>query len=243
MDIAAAASVIILYPLVLLGDGCLLIAIAVASTTRGHSLLWGASFALFHALYGVLGVLLASQLLVYSGILGELFMLAGAVFLLWHFAHHRLHHRMHHDCSCENHPSAQLSALGVISSAAALSLHALAGGAIVQSIMPEASTASTVSLLIAASVVLGLLSFAILKIGELEQQHILKLLDRLPGIVGFILTALCFGVLYHIIDDALASSPLLLSGFILVAAVASACVGRLLHGRRAPPVVKIGAKK
>ena len=51
------APIAILYPLSALSDGCLLIAIALATTMGGRPLLWGACFALTHAAYSLLGVL------------------------------------------------------------------------------------------------------------------------------------------------------------------------------------------
>ena len=244
MSFGTAASIILLYPLLLLGDGCLLIAIAVASTTRGHALLWGASFALFHALYGVLGVAIVSEASHYSEMLGELFMLVGAIFLLWHFVHHRIHHRVNDDCSCENHPAAVVSALAVVSSAAALSLHSLAGGAIIKSWIPEASNAQTMWLLVGASCVVGATTTGIVMVGERQQQSILRLLDRLPGIVGFLLSALCFAVVLHIVQDPIAGSPLLLCAFVAIGSAVSAYVGYIVHGKAQPKsLVKIGSRK
>ncbi len=244
MSFGTAASIILLYPLLLLGDGCLLIAIAVASTTRGHALLWGASFTLFHALYGVLGVAIVSEASHYSEILGEIFMFVGAVFLLWHFVHHRIHHRVHDDCSCENHPPAVVSPLAIVSSAAALSLHSLAGGAIIQSWIPEASGSQTMWLLVGASCVVGAATSAIVMVGERQQQSILRLLDRLPGIVGFLLSSLCFAVVFHLTRDFIVSSSLLMGAFVVFAIAVSAYVGYIVHGKGQPKkLVTIGSRR
>ncbi len=244
MSFGAVASIILLYPMLLLGDGCLLIAIAVASTTRGHALLWGASFAIFHALYGVLGVALVSEATQYSELLGEAFMLGGAIFLLWHFVHHRLHHRVHDDCSCENHPAAVVSSFTVVSSAAALSLHSLAGGAIIRSWIPEASSADVMWLLVGASCVVGALTTAIVFFGERQQQRVLRLLDTLPGIVGFILSALCFWVLFHLVEEIVSLSPILIGSFLALALLCSAYVGYRVHGKaRADSLVRISGRR
>ena len=243
MSFTAIASVLILYPLILLGDGCLLIAVAVASSTRGHAWLWGASFAAFHALYGIVGITLTSQASVYSELLGELFTLGGATFLLWHFVHHRLHHRVHNDCSCENHPATTIRPLAVVSSAAGLSLHSLAGGAIIHNLVPDVSNSSLITLLVAASCVLGILTYLIVRVGELEQVQILRLLDRLPGIVGFVLSMLCCGVLFHMLRDWVLPSSLLAAAFWAVAMLASSFVAYSVHGRNESPIVKIGPRK
>lgn len=244
MSFAAVVSIILLYPLLLLGDGCLLIAVAVASTTRGNAFLWGAAFAFFHALYGVLGVAIVSETSHYSEILGEVFVLVGALFLLWHFLHHRIHHRMHGDCSCENHPAAVVSPLAIISTSAALSLHSMAGGAVIQSWIPEASHIATIWLLIGASCIVGATTTGIIMVGERQQQPILRLLDRLPGIVGFLLSALCFAVVFHLVLDIVELSAPLTICFVVIAAAISAYVGCLVHGKEhAKSLVKIGSHK
>lgn len=244
MTLGTVASVILLYPLLLIGDGCLLIAIAVASTTRGHAILWGASFAFFHAIYGVLGVALVSEMSHYSELLGEAFMLGGAIFLLWHFVHHRIHHRMHDDCSCENHPAATVGSLAVVSSAAALSLHSLAGGAIIRNWIPEASSAEVMWLLTGASCVLGAMTAAIVFFGERQQQRVLRVLDSLPGAFGFVLSALCFSVLFHLIEDVVQLSSLSVGAFLLVAFATSCYVGYRVHGKnQAASLVRIGGRK
>jgi len=243
MSVPTIVSILLFYPLVLLGDGCLLIAIAVASTTQGHAWLWGVSFAGFHALYGILGIALVSEVTHYSEMLGEVFMLGGSLFLLWHFVHHRLHHRVRHDCRCENHPPRTVSSLAVVSSAAALSLHSLAGGAIIKGWVPDVSNATLIGLLIAASCILGLLSFSIVRVGELEHQPILRFLDKLPGIVGIILSGACFGVLYHLLEEWISPSPIALGSFIVIAFIASGLVGYSVQGKGTSSIVQIGPRK
>jgi hypothetical protein len=238
----AVLSVILLYPLILLGDGCLLIAVAVASTTKGRSWLWGLSFAVFHALYGVIGVLFVSEATQYSQVLGEVFMVGGALYLLWHFLHHRFHHRMVGDCSCENHPPAIVSPLATISSAAALSLHSFAGGAIIRSWIPESSQQQLVILIIIASAMVGALTFAIVAVGELEQKPIMSLLDKLPGIVATILTGICFFALFHLLSELITVPSWGALVFLFVGVCISFFTGYSVHDRRASNLVSIGSK-
>jgi len=238
----AVLSVIVLYPLLLLGDGCLLIAVAVASTTRGRAWLWGLAFAFFHALYGVIGVVFLSEAAHYSQVLGEVFMVGGALYLLWHFLHHRLHHRMQGDCSCENHPPSILSPFATISSAAALSLHSFAGGAIIRSWLPESSQQQLVILIVIASAMVGALTFAIVTVGEYEQKPIMRLLDKLPGIVATILTGICFLAFFHLLSELIAMPSWGTLVFLMVGVCISFFTGYSVHERRASNLVSIGSK-
>jgi hypothetical protein len=120
-------SVLIVYPMTLFGDGCILIAIALAATVGGRPLIWGVSFAGFHALYGIIGMLVAGEIATYSSMLGEVFVLLGSVILLRHFMHHSLHHQAGDDCSCENHKPIPVSTRAIISTA---SLSLVVGGLI-----------------------------------------------------------------------------------------------------------------
>ena len=238
-----AITAVLLYPLVLVGDGCLLVAIAVASTTKGSAWLWGLSFALFHALYGVAGITFVSEITHYSEILGELFMLGGAGYLLWHFLHHRLHHRMQADCRCENHPPTIMSPLSVVSSAAALSLHSLAGGAIFRTWLPDASSSYLITLLLISSALVGSFTFTIVALGESGQKPIVRFLDKLPGIVAFVLAALCCVVLYHLVEDTVGLSSVTMGLFLVASILASAAVGWAVHERRQAPIISISPRR
>lgn len=239
----SALTAVLLYPLVLVGDGCLLVAIAVASTTRGSAWLWGLSFALFHALFGVAGISFVSGISHYSEILGEIFMLGGSAYLLWHFLHHRMHHRMHADCSCENHPPTIMGPLAVVTSAAALSLHSLAGGALFRSWLPDASSSYLMMLVVISSALVGVLTFSIIALGESGQKPILNFLDKLPGLVAFSLTGLCCAVLYHLLADTIGLSPLLSGLFLVASLLASAAVGWAVHDRRQASLVSISPRR
>ncbi len=230
MSIATLLSVLILYPLALLGDGCILIAIALAATVSGRAWLWGLSFGLFHTLYGVLGIIIASEVAEYSEMLGELFVLGGALFLLWHFMHHRVHHRMQGDCSCENHPAISVRPITIISTAAALSLHALAGGAVIRNITGELSD---ISLMVG-----GIISIIVL-LGDRERGSILKALDKLPGIVAFILSGVSFWCLYQFVSKATHLSNVISVIFVVAALALSIALGYSVHERSTNKVVRI----
>lgn len=201
MSAASLLSILILYPMTLFGDGCILIAIALAATVGGRPLLWGSSFAFFHALYGIAGILVAAEIATYSEWLGHLFVVFGSVVLLRHFVHHRLHHQVGGDCSCENHKPIPVSARAIISTASAFSLHSLASGAIVRNMAGDVSNSTLVILLVCLSAIIGALIYGILIVGEKERLPILHLLDKLPGIVAAVLTAVCCFSVYHIVSD------------------------------------------
>ena len=239
MSIATLLSVLILYPLALLGDGCILIAIALAATVSGRAWLWGLSFGLFHTLYGVLGIIIASEVAEYSEMLGELFVLGGALFLLWHFMHHRVHHRMQGDCSCENHPAISVRPITIISTAAALSLHALAGGAVIRNITGELSDISLMVLISAASLMVGGIISIIVLLGDSERGSILKALDKLPGVVAFILSGVSFWCLYQFVSKATHLSNLISVVFVVAALALSIALGYSVHERSTNKVVRI----
>ena len=225
-------SVLVLYPITLFGDGCILIAIALAATVGGRPLLWGASFAFFHALYGIIGILLAGKLATYSEILGEVFILLGSIILLRHFMHHSLHHQIGGDCSCENHKPPPVSTRAIVSTASAFSLHSFASGAIVSGIAGDIPTNILIIMILGLSFLVGCLISAIVFIGDLERAPILRALDSLPGIVATLLTALCCLSVYHIAHEVLEFSGLGTGAFILASAVVSATLGLKVHRHR-----------
>lgn len=237
-------SVLVLYPLTLLGDGCILIAIALAATVGGRPLLWGVSFAGFHALYGILGTLVASELTTYSELLGEVFILIGSLILLRHFMHHTMHHQAGGDCSCENHKPVAVSTRAIISTASAFSLHALASGAIVRGMAGDISTTTLIILIAALSALIGVLIGAIVFIGDLERLPILRALDSLPGVVAAALTALCTFATFHLLRELFPFSPLAIAGYTFIAGAIAVLTGLKVHQHRArstqPTLTKIG---
>jgi hypothetical protein len=217
----------------LFGDGCILIAIALAATVGGRPLIWGVSFAGFHALYGIIGMLVAGEIATYSSMLGEVFVLLGSVILLRHFMHHSLHHQVGDDCSCENHKPRPVSTRAIISTASAFSLHSLASGAILQSIAGDLSPATLVVVITALSLVVGGLISTIVLIGNLERTPILRALDSLPGVVTALLTLLCCFSIYHITHE-LFSLSRTLEGLALCLSLALAFwMGYRVHRHRA----------
>mgnify|MGYP006275173803 CR=1 FL=1 len=201
MSLVTLASVVFLYPMTLLGDACILVVVALAATVGGRPRLWGASFAIFHALYGVVGILITSEVAAYSEQLGDIFVLCGAVVLLRHFMHHRLHHHAGGDCSCEQHEPQGMSPRGIISTASAFSLHSLASGAIVRQMTGDISTAILIALIIVSSILIGILLGTIVLIGDRERLPILRALDKLPGFVTAVLTGVCGLSVYHLLRE------------------------------------------
>ncbi len=231
----------LIYPLVLAGDGCLLIAIALVATAGGNPYICGAAFAFFHALYAVLGVVISSQLTHYSEVLGEVVVVIGALILLKHFVHHRLHHGALGDCSCEHHQSPDLGSWQIISSAAALSIHALAGGAIVQQLTGLEDKATLALILIGSSCILGVLISTIVLVGESRRTLILKKLDSLPGVVTGILTAVSLYAITHLLEHIVtipAAVELALIGFAIIISIGA---GAWMHSRSSSTLIrKIG---
>lgn len=242
MTPASLISVLLIYPLVLAGDGCLLIAIALVATTGGNPWLCGAAFAFFHALYSMSGLLLASSIADTSETLGSVIALVGSLVLLKHFIHHRLHHVAHGDCSCENHQADPLSTIKVISTAAALSLHSLAAGPILRQMSGITSTPALLAILMSSALFVGLLISLVIFVGESRRAAIMKMLDTLPGIVTGTLTAVSCYALFHVIEHSLTLAEHVHFILIVVSAIASVGVGSWMHTRSGAPLPQLTTK-
>lgn len=247
MSIVPIISVTAVYLVSLFGDACLVIAVAVAATMGGSPWAWGASFAVFHALYAFTGLALASELSLYSQFLGDLFALLGSLILLRHFVHHRLHHGAQGDCSCENHEPQPASTGTMVSTAATLSIHALAAGPILQRALGQSDATVIAPLLIATSLLIGAIISGIVLVGETRRTAILKTLDKLPGLVSAALCGICFFLLFHAIEELYQFTPLISAAFILLAATCSAWIGYITHGKssssRKAEVVQIATRQ
>lgn len=202
MTFLSLLTITILYPVTLLGDGCVLIAVALAATVGGRPIIWGASFALFHAIYGLLGTVLAEEITNYSEIFGDLLVLVGTFILLRHFVHHRLHHQAGGDCSCENHKPLPVKTSAIISTASAFSLHAFASGAILRGLTAQELTRQVLAIVIlSTSLLVGILVGIIILIGDKERLPILRSLDKLPSAVTLILSTICALSVYHLLQS------------------------------------------
>lgn len=226
-------SFILLYPLLLAGDGCILIAIALVATTGGNPWVCGAAFAFFHALYAVAGTLLAAEAAHYSETLGGVIVFVGTFVLLKHFIHHRLHHGSHGDCSCEHHQVAPISSLQIVSTAAALSIHALAAGPILSHMSGVTEQKLLIIMLLSASVAIGLLISLVVLVGETRRATIMKILDSLPGVVTAGLTGIASYALFHIVEHAIELPNGGIAAFILCAVGTSVGVGYWMHNKTA----------
>lgn len=234
----------LVYPLILAGDGCLIIAIALVATAGGNPYLCGAAFAFFHALYAVAGILISSHLAHYSEVLGEVVVIIGSLFLLKHFVHHRLHHGALGDCSCDHHQPQNLGSWQIISTAAALSLHALAGGAIVEQITGLEEKLAIIAILVGGACILGALISTIIMVGESRRAFILGKLDSLPGVVTGILTGVTCYTVIHLIEHLGALPEALEVSLLALAAIVSIAAGVWMHSRSSSNLVsKIGRRQ
>jgi hypothetical protein len=208
---------------------------------------WGASFAFFHAVYALIGLLVASEIALYSQFLGDLFALLGSLILLRHFVHHRLHHGAHGDCRCENHEPIPASTGTMISTAATLSIHALAAGPILQRAMGAENAKLIGPLLLATSLLIGFIIAAIVLVGETRRSTILRTLDKLPGVVSATLCGMSCFLLFHALEEVHEFTPLT-SGLFLVASIAcSLTLGFITHDRHTTTqkaeVISISSRK
>ena len=243
MSIFSYLSVTALYTLSLLGDGCIIIALALAATVGGRPWVWGLSFAGFHAFYACTGMLIAGELTHYSELLGDLLVLGGSLVLLRHFMHHRLHHIVQRDCSCEHHHHTQMGVGGIVSTAAALSLHSLAAGAIVREMVGPISATLLTSILLVSAAVVGTLISVIVMIGETEWAPILKKLDKVPGIFAAFLTGICCWALYHMIEEFLVPSKGLVLVYVIASVIISGFLGYITHERGNAGLVQIPSRR
>ncbi len=224
------APIAILYPLSALSDGCLLIAIALATTMGGRPLLWGACFALTHAAYSLLGVLALTEIGAHSEIIGDALVFTGSFLLLRHFLHHHFHHQPGGDCGCDHHPQ-QASLGAMLSTAAGLSLHALASGAIALQIVGDVPVGNLIALLLASSLVIGIVVSAAVYIGDSERSILTRFFDRIPGFVAAFLVAVSGWCFLHLLDHlaVIPQSVEFLCGVAVI--ILAAVVGYLVYDR------------
>ena len=227
-------SFILVYPLLLAGDGCILIAIALVATTGGNPWVCGAAFAFFHALYAVTGTLLAAEAAHYSETIGGIIVLLGTLILLKHFIHHRLHHGSHGDCSCDHHHAQPISTAQMISTAAALSIHALAAGPILSHMSGVTDQTTLIYMLLSASVLIGSLISVVVLVGETRRATIMRFLDSLPGVVTATLSGIACYALFHLLEHAVELSTSAIAAFSSLSLLASLGFGNWIHNRSAP---------
>jgi drug/metabolite transporter (DMT)-like permease len=187
-------------------------------------------------------MVVASEVTLYSELLGDILVLAGTIVLLRHFLHHRFHHIAKRDCSCENHQHTEMSAGAIISTAAALSLHALAAGAIVREMVGPVGNSTLALILLSSSVIVGVLISVIVLLGDTERIPILRKLDKIPGVFAAILTGLCCFALYHTFQDMLTPSTSVTLAFTLASVLISGFVGYITHTRDTERMVQISSR-
>jgi hypothetical protein len=222
-------SLLVFYPLSLLGDGCALVSITLAATMGGRASAWGFSFGLFHAFYSIIGVLLAKDLAEYSETLGDLFVLGGAIVLLRHFLHHRFAHNGHSQCTCEHHENEEATLPTMLSTAGALSFHALASGAIVQEVVGPLPLAWLIPTLLCSSTILGTLVTLFVFVGESERGVIMRVLDRAPGVFAAFLSGVCLWTLYHALEHSWPFTTVWNSVYADCSILVALTIGYLVH--------------
>lgn len=221
----------LLYLLSIVGDGCILVAVAVAASMGGAPWVWGVSFAGFHILYAILGVIVTQEVAAYSELLGDAIVLVGAVILAYHFFHHRLHHVVKGDCSCEHHHHTSISHRAVITAAASLSLHSLAAGSVARGLLGEMPLPTLMTVLVLGSLCIGVLMGILTQISETKREPLISFLDKTPGIVSTILCGLLLMALFHILRDVLIFSPIFTYLYIGCSTVVALGIGWLVHDR------------
>jgi hypothetical protein len=223
----------LLYLLSIVGDGCILVAIAVAASMGGTPWVWGVSFAAFHILYATLGVIVTQEVAAYSELLGNAIVLAGAVILAYHFFHHRLHHVVKHDCSCEHHHHTTISNKAVITAAASLSLHSLAAGSVARGLLGDMPLPTLMIVLVLGSLCIGVLMGILTQISETKREPLIRILDKTPGIVSTILSGLILMALFHTLSDLIAPSPIFTYLYMGCGTVVALTIGWFVHERGA----------
>lgn len=202
MSVSTWLPVSVLYPLTSVSDGCLLVAAALATTLGGRPALWGASFAVAHLVYALTGAFAISQLNESSEIVGDIFIVLGALFLLRSTIHHQVNHRPGGGCGCAEHPTAA-SLWAMLTTAFGLSLHAIATGAIARQLMGENSTAPLLSVIVATSLLIGALVTVVVQIGEWERIPLTKFFDKIPGLISGALVLVVGWCAHHLVEHLL----------------------------------------
>jgi hypothetical protein len=95
----------------------------------------------------------------------------------------------------------------------------------------DVSNSTLVILLVCLSAIIGALIYGILIVGEKERLPILHLLDKLPGIVAAVLTAVCCFSVYHIVSDVWDFSTIGDGAFAVGAAALSLHFGIKAHSK------------
>lgn len=220
----------VLYTLTSLSDGCLLVAAAIATTLGGRPLLWGASFALAHLTYALLGAFAISQLNSSSELIGDALILVGSLILLSHTLHHQLRHSPGGGCGCSHHTHSA-SVRTMLSTAFGLSLHSMAGGAIARQFVGGESGVSLIVMVGATSLIIGTLIGCIVQVGEWERGPLTKFFDKIPGVVSGSLIIVAGWCSHHLLEHVV-ELPALAQYFYVGAIVGVAIVvGRMVHER------------
>lgn len=246
MSFSTWLPVSVLYPLTSVSDGCLLVAAALATTLGGRPALWGASFALAHLVYALTGAFAISQLNESSEIVGDVLIVLGALFLLRSTIHHQVSHRPGGGCGCAYHPAAA-SPWAMLTTAFGLSLHAVATGAIARQLMGESGTTPLLSVIIATSLLIGVLVSVIVQIGEWERGPITKFFDKIPGIISGALVLVVGWCSHHLVEHLFELSHMGTLAFSILVGAASLAVAWYVRektsSRDTAPLVKLSSRK
>jgi hypothetical protein len=220
----------VLYTLTSLSDGCLLVAAAIATTLGGRPILWGASFALAHLTYALLGAFAISQLNSSSELVGDALIVVGSLILLSHTLHHQLRHVPGGGCGCSHHThSASLKTM--LSTSFGLSLHSMAGGAIARQFVGDGGGLSLVVMVLVTSLIIGALVGCIVQVGEWERGPLTKFFDKIPGLVSGALIVVAGWCSHHLLEHLTEISTVAQYFYFGTIVVIAAVVGCFVHER------------
>jgi hypothetical protein len=132
----------------------------------------------------------------------------------------------------------------MISTAAALSIHALAAGPILSHMSGVTDQTTLIYMLLGASVVIGSLISVVVLVGETRRAAIMKILDSLPGVVTATLTGIACYALFHVLEHAVELSTPAVLAFSFLSTLASVGFGYWMHNRSVPqqPLVQIPSR-
>lgn len=190
-------SFILGYLLMILGDGCLLVAATVAASSGGSPLKWGLAFGLAHGTFTLIGLFIASTIAEGSELLGHLVVLFALVYLLRHFLHHRSHKGK---CGCLEEHTAPTTFIWVIS--LALSVHAIPSGAVLQQAFPGATIVGYATVAGCSAILSGCLIALVVRFSEEYKSLLVRFFDAAPSVTVGLLSAAITYVVLHLIAEA-----------------------------------------
>jgi len=188
------------YLLTVMGDGCIIIAASLAASSGGRPVLWALGFGMAHTLFCLVGLVIAGQAAEYSHLASLAFAIAAICILIRHFIHHHKEHTVNGSCSCSD-PKHETSLSFILGSSFGLSIHAIAGGAVLNQVFINQPSVLIICLSILSGISVGTVIGLVVYAGQRNSDRFLKFMDYAPGITTAALTALmCYAVHSFIIE-------------------------------------------